>query len=315
MIPPAEIRLEHPAPEDSPTPGESRPTRALEGNESAMDGRTSIVFRVLGSLLAFGATLGATLGTANGAEPQSSPYYARAKTGAVVRNFEDRQADKMRTMKSDDLLRVHGTGEGVGFLEVEAAGGLEVWVFGQYLKATEEQGVYSVTAKGVLMRPKPSSGSGSMPLTTKLQRGDRVRMIARADTTKPMTEDWVHVWSPQTARGWVLASEVTRDANQSNAGTAWKATAVARPVVSIPTKSVDASAPAATKAPAATVKPQSDAQLALRNADELNAQAKANPTTTNHAAVIAAYSKVLVLAPAGSTLADYTAPFEQAFLT
>ncbi|TDJ76058.1 MAG: hypothetical protein E2O39_03625 [Planctomycetota bacterium] len=272
-----------------------------------MDGRTSIVFRVFGGLLALGATLGSVTGATAPAltAPQGTPYFARAKAGAVIRNFQDRQADGMRTMKGDELLRVHGTGAGVGFLQVEAAGGLEVWVYGQYLKPTTEQGVYSVTAKGVLMRPKASSGSGSMPLTTKLQRGDRVRLIARSDTSKPMKEDWVHVWSPQTARGWVLASEVVRAANQSEAGTAWKTTAVVRPSVPLPVKSVDASAPTGAKGPAVAKKAPSRAQAALRAADELSAKAKANPSAADHVAVIAAYQAVIELAPEDSAVADF----------
>jgi hypothetical protein len=79
---------------------------------------------------------------------------------------------------SATLLAVYS--ERAGWLEVEPASGMKVWVHGSFVKRTTTPGVVEITANNVRMRPLPSSDEKSFPLPTKLDKGERVRLIGRA---------------------------------------------------------------------------------------------------------------------------------------
>lgn len=135
--------------------------------------------------------------------------WARAKAGAVVRNFADAAGAALVELEAGHPLRVFSTSEGVPrFHEVEVGGGVPVWVFGELLQATGVEGVLRVDAQGVNMRPLPESSPRSMALRTKLSSGMRLVLIERRDPAKPLAEDWVKVWSPDTARVWIDVSQV-----------------------------------------------------------------------------------------------------------
>ena len=234
---------------------------------------------------------------------QEQARFVQAKSGgARVRNFQDRHALIVREMNVRELMRVYG--ESVGFLEVEAIGGLPVWVYGEFLQPTGRGGLMRVTGTGVNMRPRPGSGVDNMPLRTKLQRGDEVVFIERQTPSKPLAEDWVKVWSPQRARGWVMASE-TESAPDSAAALA-KWSEPVHPELAAPEPVAEAAAPRA-KTPAAPT-PEAAAPAAQAGSEAIVALAEADKLFNDALAVdspdlmpvIEAYERVLRTAPPGS---------------
>src|SRR5262249_18002338 len=67
----------------------------------------------------------------------------------------------------------------------------------------------------------------SFPLPMKLDKGERVRAIARADSTKRLEEDWVQVWSPAGARAFIAASDTVALPAGEDAHKAWGAAVLA----------------------------------------------------------------------------------------
>jgi hypothetical protein len=61
----------------------------------------------------------------------------------------------------------------------------------------------------------------------KLDKGERVRAIARADSTKHLEEDWVQVWSPAGARAFIAASDTVPLPAGEDAHKAWGAAVLA----------------------------------------------------------------------------------------
>jgi len=140
--------------------------------------------------------------------------YVRAKPGAKIYNLADAKGVELAAPKADALLAVYS--ENAGFLEVEPADGLLVWVSGKYLTTTDEPGVLKVTGNGINMRPSPSSTSeNSYPLARSLNKSDKVRAESRQHPDKPLAEDWVHVWAPAGTRAWCKKSDVA-DASGSD---------------------------------------------------------------------------------------------------
>ena len=153
-------------------------------------------------------------------ESQKFMRYVRASdAGAKVRNIYDAQGVVVLAAPPQGLLAVHG--ERSGWLEVEAAGGFSVWIFGEYVVPTSDTGVLQVKGNGVHMRPMPSSGPESLPLRHLLANGDRVRSIGRNDVAKPLAEDWVNVWSPPGTHAWVAASETLPLAAGTDGAALW----------------------------------------------------------------------------------------------
>lgn len=238
---------------------------------------------------------------------QSAPYVRAKNTGAALYNLPDRGAAVITNLQASTLLAVHS--ERAGYMEVEPAGGFEVWVFGQYAKPTDMPGVFELTGNNVLMRPRAASDESSYPLAQKLSKGDRVRLVGRADTSKPIIQDWLRIAAPPGTRAWVLASDTTPLAPNEDARAQWAA-AVKTAQASV--KPFDpallgagaaAATTAATGAGAATSAvaggSQAAAQTALAEAEKRMAEARAaaNP---DYSAARAAYERVLEESPKGS---------------
>jgi hypothetical protein len=134
--------------------------------------------------------------------------YVRAKSsGAKIYNLADAKGVELESAKAESLLAVYS--ENGGFLEVEPADGLLVWVSGKYLATTDEPGVLKVTGNGINMRPAPSSTSeNSYPLARSLNKSDKVRAESRQHPEKPLAEDWVRVYAPAGTRAWCKKSDV-----------------------------------------------------------------------------------------------------------
>lgn len=204
---------------------------------------------------------------------QDGERYVRAAAGAQVRNFQDAQGKVVATLEQGALLLVHG--ESVGFLEVSSPAGFPVWVFGEFLAETGAEGVLRATGNGVRMRPLPDSDVSSYPLTTKLSRGERVQFIERADPSLPLQQDWVKVWSPPDARGWVAAGETTPVADAAAAAAEWKRSV--RELPDEPAPQAAAPAPKAAAAPAPAAAASASGAAAAGRSDEPAAPAQEVP--------------------------------------
>ena len=165
------------------------------------------------------------------AQAQDAETYVRANEGAQVRVFQDMNARAIGAMAGGDILRVHRSdvfdlpdGRRLTWHEVSSPKGFPVWVYGEYLSATEAEGVYAVTGNAVRMRPMPESSIASYPLRTTLQSGERVMMIERGDATAPLSTDWVKVWSPASARAWINAMETTPEPDSAAGKASWAET-------------------------------------------------------------------------------------------
>jgi hypothetical protein len=242
--------------------------------------------------------------------------YARAKSGgAKIYNLADAKGVELGSADADALLAVYS--ESAGFLEVEPAAGLLVWVSGKYLATTDEAGVLKVTGNGINMRPSPSSLSeNSYPLQRSLNKSDKVRAESRAHPEKPLAEDWVRVYAPAGTHAWCKKSDVV-DATGSDlaaqfssaqkeahaAGKVW--------IEPKPASTTVATAPKSDKPGAADPKPaaakpadekaaagaSAQAGSELAKADELY---KAAVVSGEFASAKAAYQKIVDAAPTSS---------------
>jgi hypothetical protein len=244
------------------------------------------------------------------AAPGLAQEWVEAAEGAVARSFPDRNASAIVELEEGTLLQVLETSEGSRpFHRCSVAGGVQVWVHGKYLAETGTPGVLAVTGDRLNMRPMPSSAPSSMPLPDRLDLGARLEQVSRADTTKPLAEDWVRVWAPSSASVWIEASTTRAAASAAEAAKAFRAAQrslpsaqAAEPAPQAPkaaTKPV-AEAPAAPQQP---VKP--GARAALQRADDLFDAAKGNGASDaiTWQAVAAAYKEASKLAGEGSPIA------------
>lgn len=126
---------------------------------------------------------------------------------AAVRTLADKQAPAVLRPAMGTVLRIVGAKK-AAFVPVQAPGGFPVWIHGSLVKTTTEASVLEITANAVNQRPLPSSEQVSFPLAVRLHAGDKVRVIARNDASKPLAEDWVQVWSSAESFGWILEDEV-----------------------------------------------------------------------------------------------------------
>ncbi|HIK61059.1 MAG TPA: hypothetical protein EYF98_10270 [Planctomycetes bacterium] len=203
-------------------------------------------------------TLGLGLAAAAMAAPQepeiAAGSYVRARDGAVVRNFRDEKGKAVHDLDAGSLLMVHS--ENSNYYEVSSPVGFPVWVFGKYLTETGTEGVLKANGNGVRMRPLPDSSLDSFPLTTRLNRGDLVQFIKRADSSRSFDADWIQVWSVPQAHGWISTTEVDAVNDQAVAGREW--TDSLRGLVDVPVKWV---------APAVVAKPDEEASTEQVPAD------------------------------------------------
>jgi hypothetical protein len=250
--------------------------------------------------------------------------YVRAKAGGTkIYNLADAKGVELESAKAESLLAVYS--ENAGFLEVEPAEGLLVWVSGKYLATTDEPGMLKVTGNGINMRPAPTSTSeNSYPLARSLNKSDKVRAESRQHPDKPLSEDWVRVWAPAGTRAWCKKSDVA-DASGNDLAALFTAaqkdsrssaklwvepkaagtTAAAAPKSESSAKDPKLAAPAAIAKPA-DGKAQSGAaqtgaaELAAANELYEKARTSANP---DFGPAKAAYQKVLEIAPGSSSAA------------
>lgn len=176
--------------------------------------------------LAFGTVLTAPVHATPAAPPfaqdANAPQYVRVGAGgARLTNLADREAQSVLQAPQGTLLRVHG--KSGDFLEVSTPGGLRVWVFGEYVKPASEMGRVEIVANGVRMRPLPEATDSAFPLGQALAKGETLLYIGRADGSKPMTEDWIQVVSPSTARAWIPAERTTPLAAGEDGAQLWEA--------------------------------------------------------------------------------------------
>jgi hypothetical protein len=235
--------------------------------------------------------------------------YVRAKEGgAKLRNVFDVKGETVLDAPSGTLFAVYS--ERAGWLEVEPATGMKVWIHGSFMKKTSTPGVAEITANSVRMRPLPTSDEKSFPLPMKLDKGERVRVIARADAQKPLAEDWVQVWSPAGARAYVASAEVTPLAAGEDARKLWGAAVATsqsdKLVVDLGAdngagKASAAGSVAATEAAAKKAEPKAHAAVdKLANAEKLMTAARAaeNP---DFGPAKSAYQAVIAEAPTGAS--------------
>ena len=240
---------------------------------------------------------------ASSATLQQEAEYLRTRTVTVVRNFPDRNGSALATMPAGTLMRGYRTSEGKPpFREVEVAGGFPVWVFGQYLQPTDVEGVLLVTGSRVNMRPSPELSPGSMALKSKLDAGQRVKLIQRANRAAAFGEDWIQVQAPPSARAWIVADAVSVTDSASGAAQ-WK-----QENPPLPTRRArsagSASAAKGTQNASAAVVPTISAALLndLAEADRAfdAASALRSPTAEAWRDVVIAYETIVEAAPAGS---------------
>jgi hypothetical protein len=235
-------------------------------------------------------------------------YVRTGDSGGKLRNLASPVGEVVLDLKPGALLAVRA--ERSGWLEVEPASGMKVWVYGTYLKKTSTPGVAEVNANSVRMRPLPSSDEKSFPLPMKLDKGERVRVVARADSTKPVEEDWVRIWSPAGATAWIEARETKALATGEDARAAWaseiKAAQAAMPVVDVfgggeAAAAVPAAAGAGAKAAAkeAGTKTEPRTQAAydkLAEGEKLLKEAQAR-STPDYTAAKAAFAAAIAQSP------------------
>lgn len=257
--------------------------------------------------------------------------YVRAAASAKLYNLPDPKAVVMTTVEKGALLHVkevRGT-----WLAVEPAGGIPVWVYGKYLAAADE-GRATVVGTKVRMRPLPNTNQESYPLDQLLQGRETLKVLQRADETKPLEKDWVKVLAPAGTIAWVQASLASNQpvADGAAAMTAEHDAALAKlAVVSLPksfasgNEAVAAAKPAETKptetkpseskpadakqtesklaetTPAAAPKPENDAEYA--KAEALYESTRSG-SASDWSAVKAAYEGYLQASPKGALAAN-----------
>jgi hypothetical protein len=247
------------------------------------------------------------------ANPQASPaagttkekakylrYMRVGKDGGSARNLGDSNGVSVGKLSAGTLVAVYE--EHGDWLECEVPGGFEIWVYGQYIKPSSEAGVLEISGSDVRARPLASSGPESYPLQPNLSRGERVRLIARNDSGKPLAEDWIKVYSPPGVRGFVAKSDCEALAAGTDGSAAW-ATAVIEARKRTPATAIVAAAPVAAKAGGSAVVGDLTPQQAveeLKSADIALARERvaANP---NYAPIKEQYEHVAASVKEGAT--------------
>ncbi|MHC4261228.1 MAG: SH3 domain-containing protein [Planctomycetota bacterium] len=237
--------------------------------------------------------------------------HVRAREGGLTaRNIYDVQAVPLMDVASGGLLAVYG--ERSGWLEVEAPGGFPVWVYGRFLRPTDQAAVYEVTRNDVYLRPNPDTSQASFPLNRRLQAGDLVTAVELPPVDAPLSDTWVRIWTPPGVGAWVQAAR-TEPLGQDEDGAALWASAEAAlfelaaaedaplPVAATPAVAITE----ATPAPRTTVRNASTATVgraaeALASARALLETERERPLP-DFGAVEAALQGVLELTPDATT--------------
>jgi SH3-like domain-containing protein len=256
--------------------------------------------------LASSASANSTSASSTPAEPTPAAaqdalrYVQSASKGAKVRNVPDPAGLLVADIPSGTPLAVHD--EKTGYLHVSSPGGYRVWVYGSLLAESGRPGWLELTGNQVNMRPEPRT-QNSFPIG-QLHKGDRVRIIQRADASLPMSEDWVEVWSPSTAKAWVAKSETSAlPAGSDGAalfGMAATAAAQGRGTTQPAAKGSSSTASGGQAAAGSTAATKGELFAALATAQGLMREAIASDAP-NFAEVRAAYAEVYLLNPDPNT--------------
>ncbi|MGB0333197.1 MAG: hypothetical protein ACPGPE_15410 [Planctomycetota bacterium] len=232
------------------------------------------------------------------AAPAQGGEFYRTQGTAAVRNFPDRNGASFIEVEAGTIVRAFSTSQGIPpFREVEVGGGFPAWVFGKYLQPTNVDGVLVVSGSRVNMRPSPDLTPGAMPLrSSKLNAGQRVKLVKRANKAISLAEDWVLIQAPANTRAWIEASMLV-PVDKAEGGAAWKAAAI-----TLPTK--------ATAKPAGTAQPrkikvpriteETAAQLTKADAAFDRVIELRSPTSEDWRGVVVAYAAVIASAPEGT---------------
>ena len=231
------------------------------------------------------------------AVPAQDGEFHRTQGATAVRNFPDRNGSSFIEVETGTIVRAFSTSQGVPpFREVEVGGGFPVWVFGKYLQPTNVDGVLVVSGSRVNMRPSPDLTPGAMPLrSSKLNAGQRVKLIKRANKATSLAEDWVLIQAPANTRAWIEASMLA-PVDLTEGGAAWKAAAVTLPTKATPKPA--AAKPRAVKAPRITE--ETAAQLTKADAAFDRVIELRSPTSEDWRGVVVAYDAVIASAPEGT---------------
>jgi len=240
--------------------------------------------------------------------------YERVTKNARLRNVASRDGAIVADLTPGTLVAVYE--DRTGFMSVEVPGGMGVWIYGKYARETEVLGVLEITAQNINMRPLPSSDVSSFPLKEKLHRGDRVRVITRANPGRPLESDWVKVWSPAGTRAWLAPGSTERIGSSEEGRALWVGAAssanAAKPALASATKpsarpaaasaktsaTVDAAAApeAGTRGRAATQSAGPEAHTSMEQAEGLMADIRAGRSQDFEAAR-SGFERVIELAP------------------
>jgi hypothetical protein len=243
-------------------------------------------------------------------------YVRAASSGARVYNLADVKAEKLAVEPAGTLLAVYS--ERAGWLEVEPPAGLEAWVFGQFVQVTDQPGTIEISGNAVAMRPQPNSSDKSYPLKQRLDKGERVRVLGRADASKPIEQDWFKIATPAGTRAYVQVSETAALAAGEDGAGLWtkgsKEARAALPVIALAPAANSASgapasgglAPASGAAAAGTAAEKNAAKPAAASnveafdkAEKMMTAAVASPAP-DYKPVRAAYEKLLAENPDAS---------------
>ncbi len=257
-----------------------------------MKHRILAVAAILATAIAFAQPTAAAVST------QAGEFYRTSGTTAV-RNFPDRNGSSFIEVKAGTIVRAFSTSQGVPpFREVEVGGGFPVWVFGKYLQPTSVDGVLVVSGARVNMRPSPDLSPGAMPLrSSKLNAGQRVKLLKRANKAASLGEDWVLIQAPANTRAWIEASALT-PVDRSEGGVAWKAAAVTLPTKSTSRPTV--AQPAKREVAVPTITEETAAELTQADAEFDRVIELRSPTSEDWRGVVVAYDAVIASAPEGT---------------
>ena len=252
------------------------------------------------------ATVFAAAATSTFAQEGQGAVYMRTKESAVVRNFPDQNGAALATIAPGTVVRAFRSSSGTPvFREVEVAGGFPVWVYGAYLQQTGAEDVLLVTGSRVNMRPLPELTPAAMALRSKLDGGERVLMLARANKAAKFSEDWIRIQAPIDAKAWIADGSL-EPVDAKSAQTAWAKASVALPVAPKLRPGANVRA-ASSKTGKASVSPlvspvKREVLQSLSEADKAFEAAAAlkSPTAEAWRDVTDAYAAVLAAAPAES---------------
>lgn len=280
--------------------------------------RTVAATALVGALFAGEVAVAANTpsSTAVAATPSQGAAYLRTKGEAVARNFPDQNGSALATIAPGTIVRAYRSSSGTPvFREVEVAGGFPVWVFGAYLQQTDTEGVLMVTGSRVNMRPLPELSASAMALRSKLESGNRVKMLARANKSPLFHEDWIRIQAPASAKAWI-ADGALEPVDAALGRARWAEVNVPLPTASTRPTGSSSSRASSTRTASAAVSPVGgEVILDLAEADKAfqAADALESPTSEVWQDVVEAYTSVAERAPKSSiTYSNAVARMEDA---